>query len=192
MDTFIPPLEYHYDTFTLRAYRPGDGAALQRTVNASYEHLRQWMIWAKPNQSLEESEAICRRFAGQYHLNQGFTLGVWRGEVLVGGTGYHLPKLGLEDGNAEIGMWIAADEASQGLGTRTLRVLLDWGFSAWPWQRLFWRCDTRNLASARTAQKAGMILEGTFRSDGIHVDGTRRDTHLFARLRTEYSPQPPQ
>ncbi|NTV64193.1 MAG: GNAT family N-acetyltransferase [Oscillochloris sp.] len=183
---FLAPIEYRCDDLIIRAYRPGDGAALQRAVLASYEHLRPWMLWAKQEQSLEESEAICRRFVGRYYLGEEFTLGVWQGDELVGGTGYHLRLGGFESGNAETGMWIAAAHAGQGLGTRVLKALLAWGFSEWPWQRIIWRCDTRNLASARVAQKGGLRHEGTALSDAIDADGKRRNTHFFAILREEW------
>jgi RimJ/RimL family protein N-acetyltransferase len=186
---FIAPIEHRAGDLLIRAYRPGDGPALQRAAVASYEHLRPWMLWAKAEQSVEESEAICRRFVGRYYLGEEFTLGIWLGDELVGGTGYHLRQGGIESGNAETGMWIAAAHAGKGMGTRVLLALLEWGFSEWPWQRIFWRCDTRNLPSARVAQKAGLTHEGTFRSDGIDADGNRRNTHFFAILRNEW-PRP--
>lgn len=184
--TFLAPLDYSAGDLRIRAYRPGDGPALQRAVVNSYEHLRPWMAWAKAEQSIAESELLCRRFAGRYLLQEEFTLGLWMGDELVGGTGFHLRHGAIESGNAEIGMWISAAYAGHGLGTRALTALLQWGFSAWPWQRLIWRCDTRNLASARVAEKNGLAHEATFRSDAIAGDGNRRDTHLYAILRKEW------
>jgi ribosomal-protein-serine acetyltransferase len=183
---FLAPLEHTADDLTLRVYRPGDGAALQLAVESSYEHLRPWMLWVKGEQSLEESEATCRRLAGNYLAGTNFMLGIWRGDELLGGTGFHLSWGGIESGNAETGMWIAADHAGRGLGTRVLAIMLEWGFTMWPWQRIVWQCDTRNIPSARVAEKNGLAREGTFRSDSIDVDGRRRDTYLYAMLRAEW------
>lgn len=185
-ETFIAPFEYRAGEILIRAYRAGDGPALQRAVVASYEHLRPWMLWARAEQSVEESEASCRRFVARYLLGEEFTLGVWIGDELVGGTGYHLRWGPLASGNAETGMWISGAMAGRGLGTRVLAAMLAWGFSAWPWQRIVWQCDTRNLASARVAEKNGLRREGTFRSDTFDVSGKRRDTHLYAILRQEW------
>lgn len=182
----IAPSEYTAGDLTIRAYRPGDGAALQRAVVSSYDHLRRWMPWARPDQNVEESEAICRAAAGRYLLNEDFTLGIWLGDELAGGSGFHLREGPLASGNAQIGMWISAAQAGQGLGTRVLAALLNWGFNAWPWQRLTWHCDTRNLASARIAEKNGLVREGTLRQDRFGVDGMRRDTHMYAILRSEW------
>jgi RimJ/RimL family protein N-acetyltransferase len=183
---FFAPMERRAGELTIRSYRPGDGAALQRAVVASYAHLRPWMPWAKAEQSVEESEMICRRFAARYLLNEEFTLGIWRGEELVGGTGYMLRWGPLDYGVAEIGMWIAAAHAGRGLGSQTLAALIEWGFSEWPWQRLVWQCDVHNTASARVAEKGGLTREAVFRSDALAVEGGRRDTYLYAILRDEW------
>lgn len=185
-DHFFAPAEYAVDGMALRSYRPGDGAAIQAAVNSSYEHLKPWMPWATASQSLEESEALARRFAAEYLLNQNFVIGIWVGDDLAGGTGFHLRAGPLESRNAEIGMWIRSSYAGQGLGTRALAAMLRWGFEAWGWERLVWLCDTRNLASARVAEKNGLTREGTLRSDTLDVEGKRHDTHIYAILREEW------
>jgi RimJ/RimL family protein N-acetyltransferase len=184
---FIAPEAYTSDGLTIRAYRPGDGAELRIATISSYEHLRPWMPWATPEDSLEATEVRCRRFAARYLLNEDFVLGIWEGDQLAGGTGFHLRGEPLALQNAEIGMWIRGSYAGQGLGTRALRMMLTWGFEEWGWGRLTWHCDTRNLASARVAQKNGMRLEGTLRGDALDVAGKRRDTYIFGMLRDEWT-----
>jgi RimJ/RimL family protein N-acetyltransferase len=185
-EPFLAPLEHAAGDLLFRAYRPGDGPALRRTVTSSYEHLRRWMPWPKAEQSEEEAEANCRRLAGNYLLGENYTLGIWRGDELVGGSGYMLRWGGMASGTAETGLWIGAAHAGQGLGTRALTAILVWGFTAWPWRRIVWQCDARNHASARVAEKNGLRLEGSFRSDSLDMDGRRRDTLLYAILREEW------
>ena len=184
---FIAPTSITTDGFTIRAYAPGDGAALQAATVSSYEHLRPWMAWATAEQTVEEAEALCRRFAAEYLLNENFVLGVWIDGELAGGTGFHLRSGPLEFRTADIGMWIRGDYAGQGLGTRVLRAMLGWGFEEWGWERLTWQCDTRNVASARVAEKNRLVREATLRSDALDVAGARRDTYLFAMLRADWS-----
>jgi RimJ/RimL family protein N-acetyltransferase len=183
---FIAPERLGVDGLTIRCYYPADAEALREATLASYEHLRPWMPWATPEDPIEEVRYRCRRFYADYLINHGFVLGAWQGELLVGGTGYHLRGGELSLGVADIGLWIRASHAGQGLGTRILAALLDWGFRDWGWQRLTWHCDTRNVASARVAAKAGMVHEGTRRSDALDVDGQRRDTLVFAMTRSDW------
>jgi RimJ/RimL family protein N-acetyltransferase len=186
--TFAAPERYQGSSFLLRSYQLGDGAKVSEAVNSSYDHLKTFMPWAKPEQSVELSEQLCRLFRGQWLLAQDFVIGIWEpdGSRLLGGCGYHLREGGLELCNAEIGMWIRADRAARGLGTEVLRALLRWGFTEWPWLRLSWRCSGANVASQRTAEKGGLLREGVLRSNAIDPDGQRRDTFCYALLRDDW------
>lgn len=179
--TFLAPLECDAGEFVIRAYRVGDGPALARSVTESYEHLVEWMPWAQPERGVEEAERDVRRFLARYLLNEDFVMGIWEGERLVGGTGFHLRVGSPASGNAEIGMWIHADFAGKGLGTRVLCTMLEWGLGEWGWERLVWRCAVTNHASRRVAEKAGMTLEGIARREIEHND-RRHDVMVFAMV----------
>ncbi len=187
-EPFFAPDQYVTAEFTIRSYVPGDGPLLAEAVNASYEHLKRFMIWAKPHTEDIEAENLARRFRGEYLLSTNFTLGIFTpdGKRQLGGSGFHLRKDELSNRAAEIGMWIRADAAHNGLGPRVLRAILTWGFSEWPWERLTWRCNEQNVASRRTAEKAGMQLEGRFRAAIRLPDGTRETTLAFAALKEEW------
>ncbi len=187
MDTLIPPDRCTTDRFLIRSYEPGDGAALREATVSSYEHLRRFMAWARAEQSVEEAEAVVRQARGRWLLATDFTLGLFApgGGEVWGGCGFHLREGPLSERVAEIGMWIRASRAGQGLATDALRALLRWGFTEWPWERLSWRCDSRNLASIRVAEKAGMRREGVLVGNAIAADGVRRDTVCFALSRAE-------
>ncbi|KAI9022391.1 acyl-CoA N-acyltransferase [Hyaloraphidium curvatum] len=187
-EPFLAPLERADGDILLRAYRPGDGPALRAAVTKSYQHLRPWMPWAKPEQTDAEAESTARKFCADYLSHREFVLGIWVGGELAGSTGFHLRGRDMMDCTAEIGMWIAADRAGQGLATRVLRIILEWGFSdEWPWRRLFWRCDARNKPSARVAEKGGLTFEGTMRSEVLDVEGGRADMMMFSMLREEWA-----
>ncbi|MEJ5311548.1 MAG: GNAT family protein [Anaerolineae bacterium] len=187
-EPFFAPDQYVTEAFTVRSYVPGDGPLLAEAVNASYEHLTRFLPWAKPHTDETEAEQTVRRFRGEYLLNTNFVLGIFSpdGKRLLGGSGFHLREGDLSNRAAEIGMWIRADAARQGLGTRALRAILTWGFSEWPWERLTWRCNEENVASRRTAEKAGMQLEARFRAAIRLPDGTRETTLAFAALKNEW------
>lgn len=185
MDYLAPPEGTATEQFVIRTYRPGDGPAISDAVNASYDHLKTFMPWAKPVQTVDESERYARECYGRWLLAKDFALGIWTpdGATLLGGSGFHLHGASLKLGIAEIGMWIRAERANRGLGTAALREITRWGFTEWPWLRLAWHCSTRNVASARTAERAGFELDGIRRQDGVDPDGTRRDTMIWSRLR---------
>lgn len=181
----FPPDEIRTDRLLIRRYRLGDGPELARSVAASHDHLAPWMPWAWVHKPEREAELLVREFVGKWLLLQDFILCIRTPDdrEQIGSSGFHLRHGPAEDGVAEIGMWIAGDRAGQGLGTHALETLTAWGFSEWPWLRLVWKCDSRNAASRRVAEKAGYTLEGLTRSDAVAVDGSRRDTSWYARLK---------
>lgn len=190
MSIFFAPERCATPQFVIRMYRPGDGPLLNEAVNASYDHLRRFMPWAKPYTSPDESEALARRFCAHYLTNHDFVLGIFSPDEsrLLGGTGYHLRGKALDEHVAEIGMWIRSDVAGQGIGTAALRALLRWGFTDWSWQRIEWHCDAENTASARCAEKAGMKQEAHLRSYRVDHHGNRCDMLIYAMLRDELPP----
>ncbi len=184
---FFAPERHDCSRFVLRSYFPGDGPKLARTLNASYEHLRHFMPWARPHTSEDEAEQRARANRARWLLNEDFVIAIISpdGEQLYGGCGYHLRHGSLDQQVAEIGMFIGAPFAGKGLGSEVLRALLRWGFGAWPWLRLSWHCSAANLASRRLAEKTGMKLEGRLRSAGFDPGETRRDTLVFAALKDD-------
>ena len=188
MDYYTAPEEHRTDRLLLRSWRPGDGPALSEAVNDSYAHLKTFMPWAVPHQDVQTSERLVRQFRGRWLLSQDFVVALFSpdGARVLGGCGFHLRHGPLSQEVAEIGMWIRADAAGQGLGTHALETLLRWGFSEWPWQRLVWKCDAENHASRRCAEKAGMVLEGVSRAAALKAGAERaerRDTAWYAALR---------
>jgi RimJ/RimL family protein N-acetyltransferase len=189
MTTYFAPERYETADFVLRSYQPGDGAMVNEAVNSSYDHLKTFLPWAKPHFDIEEHEAFVRESRARYLLSERFTIGIFSpdGKRVLGGTGYHIRNgYQFHDRTAEIGMWIRADESGMGLGTRVLRAVIDWGFTVWLWEKLTWYCDVRNTASARTAERAGMLREAHLRSEILLDDGTRRDTFIYGILRDEW------
>ncbi len=189
MNYLIAPDRIDTPDFTIRTYQPGDGQILFEAVDSSREHLRQYMPWEAFHQSVADSEETCRKFRGKYLLAEEFILAIVSpdGQRLLGGTGYHLRWGDLSSRTAEIGMWLRSDAVNQGLGTKVLLSLIDWGFTEWAWLKLIWRCDVENRPSARTAEKAGMIQEALLKGDGFdyHSD-RRRDTLIFGLTRDQW------
>ena len=189
MDYLIAPEQYETPEFIIRGYYPGDGPLLFEAVDTSREHLSTYMPWVGFHKTVEDSERFARQSRGHYLLAEEFTLAVVSldGKRLLGGTGYHLRWGNLATRTAEVGMWIRADAAHQGLGPKVLKAIIDWGFIEWPWLKLIWRCNVENTASLRTAEKAGMRQEGLIRGDAFdyHSD-RRRDTLYYGITKDEW------
>jgi len=189
MEYLAPPDEYRCDQFVLRRYRPDDGPLLRESVTASQEHLVEWLPWAGVDLTEELATRRVREFCGRWLLATDFLIAITDTDdtMFLGGCGYHLRKQPLGNLIAECGMWLRPERSGKGLGTAVLKALLTWGFSDWPWERIEWRCDARNTASYRAAEKAGMTQEGAFRHFRMKPEDEPRTSKIFAALRSEWS-----
>jgi RimJ/RimL family protein N-acetyltransferase len=186
---FTPPTRLVTPDFILRWYQPGDGIHVYQAINSSLEHLGEFLGWANPFETVAAAEQLVRGFHASYLKNEDFLLPIWSPDEqeLWGGTGFRLREGGLDSGNAEISMWIRANQAGKGLGTAVLKAMIGWGFTEWGFDRICWRCRVDNHASARTAEKAGMTLEARLRRQHPdHKGGPNVDTLYYAILKEEW------
>ncbi len=194
LDRFFPPERFVPDhgRFVLRGWMPGDGAALQEAAVSSYDHLKTFMPWADPEQTVLQSEHLARTFRARWLLREDFVVAIFDPDEqrVLGGSGIHLREGGLHTRQAEIGMWIRASEAGTGLGTAVLQAIADWAFTEWPFLRLSWKCNATNTASQRVAQKAGFAFDGVDRGqyDAANPD-VRREGWNYSLLKSDWQAQ---
>ncbi len=68
--------------------------------------------------------------------------------------------------------------------TEAMHLMMRWAFEA-GYRRYEWKCDARNMASRRAAQRLGFSYEGVFRQAAV-VKGRNRDTAWFAAIDKEW------
>jgi RimJ/RimL family protein N-acetyltransferase len=88
-------------------------------------------------------------------------------------------------GVAEVGFLVMPSARRKGLATKALRAVTEWAFATLDVHRLYLVHDTSNEGSCKAALSAGYAIEGTCRSSRPRPDGTRADSELHARLRTD-------
>lgn len=182
----FPPDRLESDRFVLRPFAPSDADALHAAVARSRDHLAPFIWWGDRHATLDRTRQEIRVLTAKWMSDEDYVLGIFGTDgTLQGGTGFHPRKGALGEGTTEVGMWLDVRFAGAGLGTAVLRALHPWAFTAWWWERLEWRCDVHNHASAAVARKAGFVHEGTLRQHRVDHEGTRRDTMIFAALRAD-------
>lgn len=176
----------HTERLVIRCWEPKDAPLLKHAVDCSIEHLSPWLPWARHEpQTLEEKIELLRGFRGRYDLNQDFVLGIFDKDEsqVLGGTGFH-PRHGQNE--QELGYWVRADRAGEGIITEAVAALLHVGFAIEGFARLEIRCEPKNLASAAIPRKLGFTHEGTLRKKNLAGMENLRDTMVWGLLREEY------
>jgi len=73
--------------------------------------------------------------------------------------------------------------------TEAVLGITAFAFDALGARRVEIRCDSRNLPSARVAERAGYLLEGELQNNEIGTDGEPRDILIYA-MTPEHRPRP--
>jgi RimJ/RimL family protein N-acetyltransferase len=158
-----PPYRIVTERLVLRCWEPRDAPLLKDAVDSSIDHLLPWMPWAAHEpQSLEEKVSLLRQFRGNFDLGQDFVYGMFTldEKQAVGGTGLHT-RIG--DDAFEIGYWLRASRAGEGLATESTAALTRIAFELTEVDRVEIRCEPGNERSRAIPHKLGYTEEATLR-----------------------------
>ena len=180
------PESFETERLVIRSPLPGDGPEMHAAVNESLGELTPWTPWPKEHRTVEDSEASARRararFVGREDL---MLLLLLKGtQTLVGSSGLH--RIDWEVPKFEIGYWCRTRFTGQGYVTEAVRGISAFAFEALGARRVEIRCDSRNLPSARVAERAGFRLEGELRNNELDTGGHPRDTLVYSMIPEEY------
>lgn len=95
-----------------------------------------------------------------------------------GGIGLHL-QTDIHIKNAELGYWLAEPYWGQGIMTKAVKHIVNYGFKNLDITRIFARPFGTNLASQKVLKNAGFALEGKFKNT-IYKNGEYLDELIYA------------
>jgi RimJ/RimL family protein N-acetyltransferase len=187
-----PPYRIETERLVIRCYDPEDAPLLKEAVDSSFDHLRPWMPWMRfEPQSLDQKVDLLRMFRGQFDRDENYVYGVFAPDDsrLLGGSGLH-PRS--DDDSLEIGYWVRADAARQGIATEVTAVLTRVGIELAGLKRIDIRVDPTNVRSLRIPRALGFVEEATLRRrlEPYEEGGERRDVVVFTMLADEVARSP--
>lgn len=172
----------------LRRYRPGDGEWYAQMSLKNKAHLARYEAGnpvMKIN-SADQAEVLIREFSNDWSARRAFFMGAFNkqdgafaAQIYIGVVNWELPEF-------EIGYFADVDHTRQGLVTEAVKAAMDFVFTDLGAWRARLECDDGNVPSQRVAEKCGMTLEGHFRQNMRHADGSFTGTYFYGLLRSEY------
>ena len=174
----------------LRCWAPGEAPQLKAALDASLEHLREFMPWAhdEPSPVAEVAERL-RGFRAAFDRDEEYVYAIWQGSEVAGGSGLHR-RIG--PGGLEIGYWIRADRTRRGLATEMASALTRAAFELLEAERVELHIDPRNTASLGVPRKLGFREEATLRRrlPPCPPGAARGDLTIFSLLDEEFRASP--
>lgn len=100
------------------------------------------------------------------------------GGEAAGGIGIH-PQHDIHCKNAELGYWLGEPFWGQGIISRAIVQMTEYGFQNWDIARIFARPFGTNIGSQKALEKAGYTLEGRFENT-LYKNGEYLDEFIYA------------
>lgn len=180
-----PAYELRTDRLVVRCYDPRDAPAVHEVILRNRAHLVPFMGWAlsEPS-SLADRVSLLRSFRGRFDLDDNYFYGIFLPEgPYVGSTGLH-PRGSSDD--LEIGYWIDERFERRGFITEAVAALAKHALVDLALTHVEIRCDPRNVASNRVAEKLGFTREATLRKRYVYAPNQpRRDLVIWSLLRED-------
>ncbi len=171
--------ELHGDGCLLRPWSMAD---LPAVVDASYDPVIPLITSVPPNGSEQECREYIERQWARAREGDGYSFAVCAATE-PGSAAGHIglwPSAG-DTARASTGYWLTASARGIGLAARALATLASWAFTETGVARMHLYVEPWNVASIRTAERAGFAREGLLRS-WLRIGDQRRDMYVYARL----------
>jgi RimJ/RimL family protein N-acetyltransferase len=159
---------------TLRTWQKADAAELVACIDGDLE-IAIWLDQVPQPYRTKDALAYIRGIG-----ESAFAVTDAQTGRILGSIGVRFSETG---DVGEIGYWLRADARGRGAIARALRLVSGWAFARGDIERLQLRADVENVASRRSAEKAGYSLEGVLRN--VHWNARlrrRQDWALYSLL----------
>ena len=141
-------------------------------IERNQEHLHEWIAVEAYEGSVETLRAYVKQRLLQFVNGEGYHLGIWYQESLVGVLDYRLNWRGRK---VELGYWLDAAMEGKGKVTQACRTMVRHAFEEHELHKVEISCATDNTRSRAVAERLGFSQEGILRqTDRLHdryVDG---------------------
>jgi ribosomal-protein-serine acetyltransferase len=152
-------------------------------VEESRASLQRWMPWCHPNYGLDDVERWYDEADRMWREQCAFNMMIIEQGRLLGVIGAHdLQLAGKRE--AELGYWVRKNARGRGVASTAIRSMAAFAFNELKLVRVSLRIRLDNVASRRSAERAGARYEGTLRHGLVH-GAARFDAALYSLLPEE-------
>lgn len=181
-----PAYRIETERLVIRCWQPQDATLGKEAIDASREHLREWMPWADTEpEPLAVTIKRLRQFRAMFDMDKDYIYAIFNQDEtqVLGGSGLHT-RIG--ENAREIGYWIHVDHINQGYATEASAALTKVAFEIEDLDRVEIHCSPENPASASVPRKIGFVHEATLRRRGPIKDGQPVDSMIWSMHADEY------
>jgi ribosomal-protein-serine acetyltransferase len=163
----------------LRQFTLEDVPVLFNAIRESMTQLSDWMIWAHPDYSREDTQSFVLKCGPGWEKGEQYSFAIVDvddGEFL-GSVG--LSAVNRAHGFANLGYWVHTRKTRHGVATSATRMAARFSFETLKLNRVELLVPSANVASQRVAEKAGAKREGLLRKR-LQLNGIAHDAFVYS------------
>jgi ribosomal-protein-serine acetyltransferase len=135
-------------------------------IERNQEHLHAWVAVEAYEGSVDTLRAYVKQRLLQFINGEGYHLGIWYQDALVGILDY---RLNWRNRSVELGYWLDAALQGKGIVTQACRTMVRHAFEEHQVHKAVISCATDNPRSRAVAERLGFLQEGILRqADRLH------------------------
>lgn len=148
----------------LRRYRLDDVEPLYAAVDESRASIGRWMPWCHEHYAHGDALTWVAGRERAWIESEEYTMMIVDADsgAILGSSG--LNQINHVNAFANLGYWVRASAQRRGVASAAVRLVARYGFEAFGLGRVEIVTDVDNLASRRTAERAGARFEGVCRN----------------------------
>lgn len=171
------------DNLSLQQLSPADSQDLFYLIDQNRQHLAQWMPFIQGIQQQQDADYFIANALKQYDKNNGFQLGLWLDNRLIGVMGLHYIEWHAL--KTSMGYWLAKAYEGKGYMTDACRSLIHYSFSQLGLNRIEVKVPPDNSQSQAIPERLGFRYEGLLRDDEW-LNGRFIDLAVYGLLKKEW------
>lgn len=171
------------DTFTLALLEIKDAQKLYDLINRNRDHIGEWLKFPNVTLRVEDSKTFIERTRISFAKDEGYWLGIWDGDTLVGSIGYLY--IDQENKKTEIGYWLGKEYEGNGFITKSIKLLVNYAFGELGLNKIEIGVATENMKSRAIPEKLGFTREGELR-DYEYINGRHIDRIIYGLKANEW------
>lgn len=170
----------------IRPVRVTDAETVYLAIRESILELSTWMVWAHPGYSMQDTLEFVHGAEEAWAKDTEFSFAIvdhWSGKFL-GTVG--LNNINRQYQMCNLGYWVRTAETGRGLGARGTHLAARFGLRELGLNRIEIVAAVDNIASQKTAEKAGAHREGVLRHR-IISQGEPKDAVMFSLITGDFT-----
>jgi ribosomal-protein-serine acetyltransferase len=172
------------DTLYLSLLETRDAEALFNLIDRNRDHIGEWLKFPSMTLTVNDSRVFIERTRMRYAKDEGYWLGIWEENQLVGSIGYLY--IDQDNRKTEIGYWLGQEYEGRGIITRSIRVLIDNAFTELNLNKIEIGAASNNTRSRAIPERLGFQQEGEIR-DYEFINGQYLNRVIYGLKASEWS-----